>query len=195
VLRLECRGVVQGVGFRPALQRLAARLGLSGSLTNASGLVRLELQGWRRDLQRFLQELPGALPPAARLEPLQPQWLDAAAAGAPAARGLRISAEPARTAGHQEIGLFARALVADRAPCAACLRELDDPHSRRHGDPFLACCCCGPRFSIATAEPWQRAHTTHASFPPAKPARGNGPIPPIAASRPKRSAAPAAARG
>jgi len=197
VLRLECRGVVQGVGLRPALQRLAGRLGLSGSLSNAAGLVRLELQGRRRDLERFLQELPGALPPAAHLEPLQPQWLEANAAGAPAARatpagpaaltsqhppfgpsaisshqdagtqGLRISAEPAPSAGPQAIGLFSRALVADCAPCAACLRELADPHSRRHGDPFLACCCCcGPRFSIATAEPWQREHTTQARFPP-----------------------------
>lgn len=182
--------------MRPALHRLAARLGLSGSLSNAPGLVRLELLGRRRDLERFLQELPQALPPAARLEPLQPQWLDADAAAAAQAtparpdvlatqhpalelaatpspqqalaiQGLRLSAEPApaRSTGQPWIGLFTRALVADRAPCGACLRELDDPHSRRHGDPFLACSSCGPRYSIATAEPWLRAQTTHARFP------------------------------
>jgi hydrogenase maturation factor HypF (carbamoyltransferase family)/nitroreductase len=64
------------------------------------------------------------------------------------------------------IGLVARSLVADRAPCPACRRELDDPRSRRFGDPFLSCCDCGPRYTIATAEPWRRAHTTLVAFVP-----------------------------
>jgi len=77
-LRLDCRGVVQGVGFRPAIHRLARRLGLAGTLHNASGLVQLDLHGDRRDLERFLHDLPAALPPGARLEPLEPRWLPAA---------------------------------------------------------------------------------------------------------------------
>jgi len=178
-LFLECRGVVQGVGFRPAVHRLARQLGLGGTLHNAPGLVRLTLTGERSALERFLAELPGALPPGARLEPLVPHWLaeDAATAAAvgsapPAgtagssAPSLTISAGPEQVAAPLAIGLIAPSLAADRAPCAACLRELDDPRSRRHGDPFLSCCDCGPRYAIATAEPWRRAHTTLAAFVP-----------------------------
>ena len=177
-LRLRCRGVVQGVGFRPAVHRLARQLGLAGTLHNASGLVQLDLHGDRQDLERFLRDLPAALPPGARLEPLEPQWLPAAAGAAdpsvPAASELRSTAEPALRISAAEpdpsspltIGLIAPSLVADRAPCAACLRDLEDPASRRHGDPFTSCCACGPRYAIATATPWRRAHTTHAPFRP-----------------------------
>ena len=174
-LLLDCRGVVQGVGFRPAVHRLASRLGLGGSLHNGPEGVRLDLVGRRADLECFLASLGDALPPAARLEPFEPQWLDgsrsspAALAMAPdgtTAPRLTIGAEPAATAVPLGIGLVARSLVADRAPCPACRRELDDPRSRRFGDPFLSCCDCGPRYSIATAEPWRRAHTTLAAFVP-----------------------------
>jgi hydrogenase maturation factor HypF (carbamoyltransferase family) len=170
--------VVQGVGFRPAVHRLARQLGLAGTLHNASGLVQLDLHGDRQDLERFLRDLPAALPPGARLEPLEPQWLPAAAGAAdpsvPVASELRSTAEPALRISAAEpdpsspltIGLIAPSLVADRAPCAACLRELEDPASRRHGDPFISCCACGPRYAIATATPWRRAHTTHAPFRP-----------------------------
>ena len=175
-LRLDCRGVVQGVGFRPAVHRLASRLGLGGSLHNGPEGVRLDLVGRRADLECFLASLGDALPPAARLEPLDPHWsaseVEVSAGGSPpepAAAGtprLTISAEPATTAVPLGIGLVARSLVADRAPCPACRRELEDSRSRRCGDPFLSCCACGPRYTIATAEPWCRAHTTLAAFVP-----------------------------
>jgi hydrogenase maturation protein HypF len=174
-LVLECRGVVQGVGFRPAVHRLASRLGLAGTLSNEAAGVRLELQGRQADLERFLGTLAESLPPAARLEPLEPRWLPAEAE-APSPGGalgpqntppsLTITAGPAAEARPLGIGLVARCLAADRAPCPACRRELDAPRSRRHGDPFLSCSACGPRFAIATAEPWQRAHTTLAAFTP-----------------------------
>ena len=67
-LNLQCRGVVQGVGFRPYVHRLAASLNLRGSVRNAPGAVRIELEGNRRDLETFLSRLPRELPSAARLE-------------------------------------------------------------------------------------------------------------------------------
>ena len=63
-LQLDCRGVVQGVGFRPSVHRLARRLGLTGVVENVAAGVRLELQGPREALERFLADLPTALPPA-----------------------------------------------------------------------------------------------------------------------------------
>lgn len=162
-LRLQCRGVVQGVGFRPAVSRLAASLGLDGRLTNVAGAVLLELAGPRHALEVFVSSLDGVLQPPARLGPLQPQWLEPPLPSSlEETRGLEIAA-----AAPQPLGAswLAPSLVADLAPCADCLAELDDPGSRRHGYPFLSCSRCGPRWSIATAEPWCRAHTTLAAFP------------------------------
>ena len=169
-LQLECRGVVQGVGFRPAVHRLASQLHLAGSLTNQASGVLLDLHGNRDQLERFLEQLGGALPAAARLEPVEPLWLDPvpAAAGS-AGQSLRLTIRAASAAPDAlplTIGLVARSLAADRAPCRSCLDELDDPRGRRYRDPFLSCCDCGPRYAIATAEPWQRSHTTQAGFPP-----------------------------
>ena len=162
-LRLICRGRVQGVGFRPAVARLAASLGLEGRLVNIAAAVRVELVGSRPALEQFLEQLPAALPAVARLEALQSTWLKPSlpprlAQGV----GLRIEATAPRPLG---IGLVAPSLVADRAPCDACRRELSDPGDRRFRYPFISCCSCGPRYSIATAEPFSRAHTTLAGFP------------------------------
>lgn len=160
-LRLLCRGVVQGVGFRPAVHRLAAELELGGTIRNVAGGVELLLHGPRASLNQLLERLPAALPAAARLEPFRPEWL-AIPAGEAAPRGLTIAAAAPRPLG---VGLVAPALAPDQAPCPQCLAELRDPANRRYRHPFLSCPVCGPRYSIATAEPYARAHTTLAAFP------------------------------
>ena len=166
-LRLRCHGIVQGVGFRPFVHRLALDLGLSGQAQNEVGTVVLELQGSRSALERLLERLPRELPLPARLEPLQPDWLPAEAgpqAPTPGdSGGIQISASPPEPLG---IGLVAPALSADLAPCPACLAELADPANRRFGYAFISCCACGPRYSIATAQPFARASTSLAAFPP-----------------------------
>lgn len=160
-LRLRCGGVVQGVGFRPFLHRLARELELGGSLCNGAGVVLVDLEGERQRLVVFLERLQADLPAPARLEPLQPEWLPMAAQAAPC-RQLRIGVEPPLPLA---VGLVAPALAADRAACPACRAELADPADRRHGYPFISCSACGPRYSIASAEPFSRAHTTLAGFP------------------------------
>ncbi len=158
-LRLLCRGVVQGVGFRPLVHRLASELHLVGELVNVAGAVRLELQGDRRSLEQLVRRLPAALQPPGALEPLEPEWLPPLV---PAPLGLRIAAAAGQPLGP---GLIAPSLAADLAPCPACRAELADPTNRRHRYPFISCSRCGPRYSIATAEPYARAHTTLAAFP------------------------------
>ena len=158
-LRLHCRGVVQGVGFRPLVHRLASELQLVGEVENVSGAVRLELQGERRSLELLVRRLPEALQPPGALEPLAPEWLPPLV---PAPPGLRIAAALPQPLGE---GLVAPSLAADLAPCPACLAELQDPANRRHRYPFISCSQCGPRYSIATAEPYARAHTSLAGFP------------------------------
>ncbi len=158
-LLLHCRGTVQGVGFRPFVHRLAGELALVGEVENVAGAVRVDLQGERPALETFLGRLRSELPMPARLQPLQPRWLPPRAQPP---SGLRIAAAAPRPLG---AGLIAPALVADLAPCAACRAELADPANRRHRYPFISCSACGPRYAIATAEPFARAHTTLAAFP------------------------------
>lgn len=157
-LQLDCRGVVQGVGFRPLVHRLATELQLVGEVENVAGAVRLLLQGERLQLEQLVRRLPLALHPPGSLEPLEPRWLPPLS---PAPRGLRLAAAAPQPLG---AGLIAAALVPDLAPCPACLDELRDPANRRYRYPFISCCHCGPRYSIATAEPYARAHTTMAAF-------------------------------
>lgn len=157
-LRLRCRGVVQGVGFRPAVHRLASALGLRGTIENCGGEVLLDLWGPRSTLQQVLLRLPAALPAQAQLEPLQPEWLAASGDGP---QQLHLGASGATPLA---AGWVAAGLVPDLAPCSACLAELRDPANRRYRHPFISCSSCGPRASIATAEPYCRAHTTLAGF-------------------------------
>jgi hydrogenase maturation protein HypF len=160
-LLLEGHGVVQGVGARPALQRLADRLGLRGQIRNRLGVLQLDLCGPTTALTHLHAVLAESLPPAARLERLEARWLEAP--DPPWPPGIVIAADRPRPLGKS---LLAPGLSADRAPCPACLAELADPASRRHRYPFISCCACGPRYSLATALPFCRAHTTYAAFPP-----------------------------
>lgn len=134
---------------------------MRGQLRNRLGVLQGDLSGSGGALQRFLAELPGALPAAARLERLQSRWLPAPVPPWP--EGVVIAADRPGPLGES---LVAPGLSADRAPCPQCLAELFDPRSRRHRHPFISCCACGPRYSVATALPFCRAHTTYAAFPP-----------------------------
>jgi hydrogenase maturation protein HypF len=136
-------------------------LGLRGRLSNHFGVLRIDLHGPAAALEGFLAALPEALPSAARLDHLEVRWLEAPQPPWP--EGVDLAAESAQPLG---AALVAPGLVADRAPCHQCLAELADPSSRRHRYPFISCCACGPRFSLATALPFCRAHTTFAAFPP-----------------------------
>ena len=163
-LSLLCRGTVQGVGFRPALLRLGRSLGLVGEIQNVVAAVQLDLLGERRSLERFLERLSGALPAAARLEAVELRWLQPPA-GAERPASLEIL-EAAPIGDPQRLGAawLAPGLRADRAPCHTCWQEFNDPGNRRHRDPFIGCCSCGPRYAISTALPFLRRHTTLASL-------------------------------
>ncbi|MEU8780014.1 carbamoyltransferase HypF [Streptomyces sp. NPDC048637] len=151
--RITVRGVVQGVGFRPFVHTLATELGLTGHVTNTGEGVVAEVEGAPAALARFGERLSGEAPPLAVVETVDGQ--DIAVAGE---AGFRIL--PSRAHGPS------RTLVApDAATCEACLAELTDPADRRHRHPFLSCTHCGPRFTIVTAVPYDRALTTMDRFP------------------------------
>lgn len=153
--RIRLRGRVQGVGFRPTVARLAAELGMSGWVKNDSEGVELALGGDEAARDRFLAALTAGLPPLARIEEI----VRGAVVELPINQGFAIlestrgDAAPSAT------------VIPDAAQCAACAAEVLDPHARRFRYPFTNCTHCGPRFTIATTVPWDRARTTMHAFP------------------------------
>ena len=148
--------MVQGVGFRPFLHRLAARLGLGGWARNTPAGVELELEGPAGAIAAFTQALRDEPPPLAEVEQVELRPL-------PACRGQTdFVILPSAAPGAAEDA--ATLAVPDLAPCPACLRELADPDGRRYRYPFLNCTDCGPRFSILRALPYDRANTSMAGF-------------------------------
>ena len=150
--RARVEGVVQGVGFRPFVHRLAGELALDGFVLNDEHGVLVEVQGAPERVEAFLARLRDDAPPLAIVERVLAEAVEPVAG-----TGFRI-VESAR-------GGRPSALVsADVATCEDCLRELFDPADRRHRYPFLNCTNCGPRFTIVTGIPYDRPNTTMAGF-------------------------------
>ncbi len=149
---IHIQGMVQGVGFRPFVYKRAVARGLKGWVNNTTDGVHIEINATEEEARAFLQELLEHLPPLAvvtqtRLYPV---------AGKP-----YQSFEIIRSVDTAPPRLL---LTPDTAMCADCRRELHDPANRRYGYPFITCTNCGPRYSIITALPYDRPHTTMASF-------------------------------
>jgi hydrogenase maturation protein HypF len=150
--RIRIRGVVQGVGFRPWVYRLATEEGIVGRVRNDAGGVTIDAFGNARALDDFVRRLAATPPPAAELRevrahPIPGERLDTfSILGSDRQSDRRISIPP------------------DLATCAECLRDILDASNRRHGYAFTNCTNCGPRFTIARDAPYDRATTTMAAF-------------------------------
>lgn len=150
-LRIEIEGIVQGVGFRPFVFRLAGRHGISGWVRNVSGCVLLEAEGTRANLSAFLREIEREAPPLASIAAIRKTDIPSLAE-----RGFLIL--PSLQGGH---GIE---IAPDSNVCVDCLRELLDPEDRRYRYPFINCTNCGPRYSIITGMPYDRPFTTMTEF-------------------------------
>jgi hydrogenase maturation protein HypF len=149
--RIRILGTVQGVGFRPWVYRTAQAAGVAGRVRNDAGGVTVEVFGDQSALDQFVDALHFP-PPAAAIERLD--LTD-------------IAAEPATSFEiiPSDIGPERRmSLPPDLALCDECLTEIFNPANRRYRYPFTNCTNCGPRFTIATGVPYDRASTTMAAF-------------------------------
>jgi hydrogenase maturation protein HypF len=135
-LRIEARGIVQGVGFRPFVYAQAKRCGLTGWVRNTSGGVEMQVSGTQTGLQSFLNALTHNLPPLARIDSLasQPCPPDGS-------QGFEIIQSQPRPDEFIPVS-------PDVATCPDCQAELFDPADRRYRYPFTNCTNCGPRFTI-----------------------------------------------
>ncbi len=152
--RITVTGVVQGVGFRPFIKRLADRFGFRGTVVNTTGGVTIEIDAEQPSLaEAFVSAIRSEAPAVARIV-----TVELAALGEPV--GYRSFAI---LASETTAGAFTL-IPADIASCPECLREVADPTNRRFRYPFTNCTNCGPRYSITTAVPYDRANTTMAAF-------------------------------
>jgi len=149
---LTVRGVVQGVGFRPFVYRLAAEEGLAGFIGNDTGGVTIEIEGPAERVESFRRRLRDEAPPLSRIDSVSAREMAATGEA-----GFRIVASEAS-------GQVSTGIPADAATCADCLRELLDPKDRRYRYPFLNCTNCGPRFTITRRIPYDRPQTSMARF-------------------------------
>lgn len=145
---LRVSGVVQGVGFRPFVHRLASRYGLDGWIRNVTGEVEIALEGDGRDIRRFVHALRIDAPPLARIDAVREAPLDEQGLGS-----FRVLESTRDATGRQLV-------PPDVAVCAECTAELYDPRNRRHGYPFITCTNCGPRYSVIEAMPYDRERTS-----------------------------------
>jgi len=150
--RLAFRGVVQGVGFRPAIYRLATDMGLAGWVANAPEGALVEIEGDRATVESFALSVSSELPPHASVHSLEITYLDPA--DLPQFE-IRESLQEGQRVAH---------VPPDIATCADCLAETLDPTNRRYRYPFTNCTNCGPRYSIILRLPYDRPNTTMASF-------------------------------
>ncbi len=150
--RIRITGLVQGVGFRPNVWRLAQVCGIAGTVRNDSSGVLVDAWGSDAALADFQQQLRTDIPPLARLDSLQVMLLDAPCPH----DDFRIIAS--------ESGEIHTGVVADAAMCPACRADIFDASNRRYRYPFTNCTHCGPRLSIVRTIPYDRANTSMAGF-------------------------------
>ncbi|WP_296490215.1 carbamoyltransferase HypF [Rhodoferax sp.] len=148
---IRVTGIVQGVGFRPFVWRLAQQLGLHGWVRNDARGVEILAQGSQPRLAELLERLRLDAPPLARVDNVQAQ---------------NLAAEPftAFSIIASQSGQAATAIGPDVAVCADCLHELFDPSNRRYRHAFITCTHCGPRYTITRALPYDRPQTSMAAF-------------------------------
>lgn len=155
-VRINVTGIVQGVGFRPFIYRIATRNGLNGYVKNRGDAgVEVLLEGGKSAIQSFIKDLKEKKPPLAQIHEISRAELE----------GKEEYAEFSIHASSNEKELSGSIIPPDIAICSDCLKELRDPKDPRYEYFFITCTNCGPRFTIIEKLPYDRENTTMREFP------------------------------
>ena len=150
--RIEVRGTVQGVGFRPWVYRVAQQCGVAGNVSNGAAGVTIDVFGETEQLDRFVRDLHRDPPRASRIEELVTRTV-------PFMAVREFTITPSADDDVRRISI-----PPDLATCPECLAETLDPQNRRYRYPFTNCTNCGPRYSIVRDVPYDRENTTMQAF-------------------------------
>jgi len=155
--RIHITGIVQGVGFRPFIYRLASERFLQGYVLNLGDAgVRLVVEGREEKIKDLIQEIQQNPPSISRIETLDTEWIEASG---------EFSDFAIRKSSVRRTKDAAPEIPPDIAICQECIGDLFDPQSRWYLYPFTSCAACGPRFSTITDLPYDRPNTTMDDFP------------------------------
>jgi hydrogenase maturation protein HypF len=155
-VKINVTGIVQGVGFRPFVYRLAVQNGLAGYVRNRGDAgVEILLEGEEQSVQRFLRDLKAKKPPLAQIHDVITTTL----------KGKNEHAKFAIIKSSETTEFSGSVIPPDIAICDDCLRELRDPKDPRYEYFFITCTNCGPRFTIIERLPYDRENTTMRDFP------------------------------
>jgi hydrogenase maturation protein HypF len=153
--RIRVTGIVQGVGFRPFVWRLAQELKLAGWVRNDAEGVEIVSEGAPDQIDTLLHRLRSEAPPLARVDTVHAEALESAGLIDFCIAG----------SGTVSFTTTTTAIGPDVAVCADCLAELFDPAGRRWRHAFITCTHCGPRYTVTRALPYDRPQTSLAPFP------------------------------
>lgn len=151
-VKIVIRGVVQGVGFRPFIFRLADELGIKGWIINSSQGVFIDAESERNTLEVFIRKIETDRPKNSYIQSFEHTWLDAEG----------FTSFEIRES--KESGSKTALVLPDISTCNDCLEEIFDPKNRRYLYPFTNCTNCGPRYSIIADLPYDRFNTTMGEF-------------------------------
>ena len=149
--KILTQGIVQGVGFRPYVYRLASELNLKGHVRNLGNVVEIIIEGDNANL--FIERLPNELPPIAKIDSMIVEDITAS----------NYSDFEIVESGDSYSGISV--IPPDIAICDKCLEEIRNPSDRRYKYPFNACTDCGPRFTVIESVPYDRERTSMDEFP------------------------------
>ena len=150
-LKILTQGIVQGVGFRPYIYRLACELNLKGHVRNLGNVVEIIIEG--ENTTEFIKRLPDELPPIAKIDSMKIEEIDIENR-----TDFKIMESADAYSGVSVI-------PPDIAICDKCLEEIRDPSDRRYKYAFNACTDCGPRFTVIESVPYDRIRTSMEDFP------------------------------
>ena len=150
--KLLVRGIVQGVGFRPFVYRLAVQLNLKGWIANTAQGVEIQIEGETKTINKFLNRLTASAPSLSQITGIQKESV-------PVLNDREFVIRSSLTASERTT-----LISPDIGICEDCLNELFDPEDRRYRYPFINCTNCGPRFTIIKDVPYDRPNTTMAEF-------------------------------
>jgi len=153
--RILVQGIVQGVGFRPTVYRLAKGLNLKGYVRNLGNIVEIILEGRKNDINQFINDLNNNKPPISEISSLNLEWLG----------NVEEKFDDFKIIQSSDNFSGASVIPPDIATCTNCLNEVFNPNNRRYHYPFTACTDCGPRFTVINSIPYDRERTSMENFP------------------------------
>lgn len=152
--KILVQGIVQGVGFRPFIYRIATELKLNGYVRNLGNVVEIVIQGSDENINQFLKDLQEKKPPISKINTIETENIEE-----------KINYSEFKIYESSDNFSGTSVIPPDVAICDNCLKEIRDPNNRRYHHPFNACTDCGPRFTVIENVPYDRDKTTMDDFP------------------------------